>query len=92
MFGKRFAVCVLLATLCTRAAIAADAYFLLFSAHGRQYASGAPVFWTGDVLFYNAGTSPADVRLLGVSNGATQPNVQPLTLAPGRVTSLNATR
>lgn len=86
---KRTALCLLL-LLVTTTADAADAYFIRFSALGRQLPSGAPVQWVDDVLFYNTGNAPAQVRLVGVSNGASQPDAPELTLAPGTVTSLSA--
>jgi hypothetical protein len=47
----------------------ADAYFVRFRANGKAAVCNA-VLWQDTVLLYNAGTTPATVRMLGISNGA----------------------
>jgi hypothetical protein len=71
--------------------LAADAYFVRFTAEGRGALSGGEsILWLDDILFYNTTSMPATVRFLGVSNG-TAPNDPPsLVLPPQQTISVNA--
>jgi hypothetical protein len=67
---------------------AAEAYLLRFAGSGPQTNCVSPR-WTGTVSFYNANAAPADVKLLGISNGVVAPGTPTsLTIPPGTTVSL----
>lgn len=71
--------------------IAADAYFIRFSATGHGNAVGTrSVVWRDDIILFNTTKTTVNVQFLGVSNGGAQADTPPLTLAPGLPVSLNA--
>lgn len=89
MRGHASAAIVLLFTIAATAA-ASDAWLIRFSSYAAVPGfEGYSVVWQDDVLFFNTNAESVDVRLLGVSNGSMRPAVVPVTLPPGRVTSLN---
>ena len=47
---------------------ASEAYIVRFNATGKA-SQGWQAIWTSDLLFYNQKSTPAEIRLLGVSNG-----------------------
>jgi len=74
-----------------RAASATEAYIVRFRVHGKS-ADCHQAVWHNDVLFYNTGETPAEVKLLGVSNGTLLPAAPTmLTLPPKRVVSIDRT-
>lgn len=85
------AVCSL-ALYCVRPISAADAYVLQGYAQGPFINAVEYVTWTPDAFFANAGTTPAVVRLLGVSNGKLPAvGVREFTIAAGRTAAFSTT-
>jgi hypothetical protein len=71
--------------------LAADAYFVRFTAEGRRAISGgSSILWLDDILLYNTTSMPATVRFLGVSNGTAQNDPRSLVLPPQQTISVNA--
>jgi hypothetical protein len=86
----RRALCVLLFCV-TTVAWGSDAYLIRFRSDG-PVRGCEELLWRDNVLFYNQGTEPVSVRLLGMSNAAPPPDaLASIALPPGKVVSLNDT-
>jgi hypothetical protein len=90
---RKLAVILAIITL-PRAAPAADVYLIQGLARGQTIVSaGVPetIVWSTDSIFYNSGTTDAQVQLLAMSNGSLPPGAPTDFVVPaGRSTSLSA--
>lgn len=83
-------IMMLLGQLASTPLLAEDVYLLRFFASGKEM-QGWTSDWLDDTLFYNPGTQPAIVRILGISNGPLQPDApNSLTIPPRTVVSLRS--
>lgn len=78
-----------LLVLMAASAQGADAYIVRFNASGK-ISQGWQAIWTSDLLLYNQKSTPAEIRLLGVSNGQVETSESLVReIPPRQVSSLN---